>query len=140
MDSAESLGSKYKKNKDQRFENFANFTCLSFNGNKLITSGGGGIILFKDKKNYNEAVYLASQAKDNKTYFINQVGYNLRLSDLHSAIGLSQLKYLDKVLLKRKIHNQYKVLNKIKGLRILENPSYSSSNNWLIFFNYRKRL
>lgn len=133
LDSAESLGSKYKKNKDKGFKNFANFTCLSFNGNKLITSGGGGVILFNDKKNYNEAVYLASQAKDNKTYFIhNQVGYNLRLSDLHSAIGLSQLKYLDKVLLKKKkIHNQYKVLNKIKGLRILENPSYSSSNNWL---------
>ncbi len=135
LDSAESLGSSYKKKYGKNLNsNFAKYVCLSFNGNKIVTSGGGGAILFNDKKDYNKALYLSSQAKDNKTYFIhNEVGYNFRLSDLHSAIGLSQLKHLKKVIKKKnKIYEYYKKnLKKINGLRLLENPSYSKSNNWL---------
>tara|TARA_B100001250_G_scaffold411871_1_gene441594 strand:- start:465 stop:1634 length:1170 start_codon:yes stop_codon:yes gene_type:complete len=134
-DAAESLGSFYIKNsKKVHPGTISDYGCLSFNGNKIITSGGGGMIIFKNKKNYKKAAYLSSQAKDDSTYFIhNEVGYNFRMSDLHSSIGLSQFNNLHKVLRKKKIiHNFYeKKINKIKGLKILKNPNYSNSNNWL---------
>lgn len=134
-DAAESLGSFYiKKNKKIHPGTISDYGCLSFNGNKIITSGGGGMIIFKDKKNWEKATYLSSQAKDDSTYFIhNEVGYNFRMSDLHSSIGLAQLSNLPKVLKKKKlIHKFYKdKIKKIKGLKILENPNYCNSNNWL---------
>lgn len=139
-DSAESLGSRYKNKKKI---NNINFSCYSFNGNKLVTAGGGGIISTNNKKDFLKAKYLASQAKSDPINFIhNDIGYNFRISNLHASIGLSQLNSLPKVLKKKKIiHNLYiKELNNIPGLKILENPKYSLSNNWLnILFIDKKK-
>jgi len=107
---------------------------LSFNANKIITSGGGGMIIFKDKNLYKKGIYLASQAKDNSTYFIhNTVGYNFRLSSLHSSVGSAQISQISKIIKKKKmIHDLYKKeINKINGLTILEQPHYCVSNFWL---------
>ena len=135
-DASESLGSYYvkKKFKPKHSGTLGDVGCLSFNGNKIITSGGGGMILTKNKKYYTRARYLITQSKDNsKFYKHNNLGYNYRLSNLHSAIGLAQAKKLKIYLYKKKlIHNNYKRhINKIPGLKILENPKYSKSNNWL---------
>lgn len=134
-DAAESLGSFYiKKNKKIHSGTLGDFGCLSFNANKIITSGGGGIILFKDKSLYKKAIYLSSQAKNDSTFFIhNEVGYNFRMSDLHSSIGLAQLDNFSKVLKKKTIiHKLYKEkLKNVKGLTVLEKPEYCFSNYWL---------
>ena len=130
-DAAESLGSL---NYDKQRHNKIDFSCYSFNGNKLITSGGGGILSLKNKKQHIKASYLASQAKNDATNFIhNDVGYNFLLSNLHASIGLAQLLNIKKVLKKKKnINFAYKKrINKISGLKILDSPERCSSNYWL---------
>jgi len=85
-DAAESLGSY---SLDKKRKNKIYLSCYSLNGNKLITSGGGGVISTKDRKKYREAIYLASQAKKDPVQFIHDdVGYNMLLSNLHAAIGI----------------------------------------------------
>ena len=134
-DAAESLGSFYKINgKKRHAATVGDINCLSFNANKIITTGGGGMIIFKDKKDYQRAAYLSSQAKDDSTFFIhNEVGYNFRLSRLHSSIGLAQISKISKIIKKKKaIHNFYKTkINTIKGLKVLGQPDYCNSNHWL---------
>ena len=130
-DAAESLGSL---NYDKQRHNKIDFSCYSFNGNKLITSGGGGILSLKNKKQHIKASYLASQAKNDATNFIhNDVGYNFLLSNLHASIGLAQLLNIKKVLKKKKnINFAYKKrINKIYGLKILDSQEKCSSNYWL---------
>ena len=131
LDSAESLGSFYY---DKKKNIGIDFSCYSFNGNKLITSGGGGLISMNNIKDYNLATHLSSQAKKDAIQFIHDdVGFNFRMSNLHAAIGMSQISNLKKVKKKKqKIHNLYRdSINNIKGLFILPNPKYCSSNNWL---------
>ena len=143
-DAAESLGSFYLDRLSKKHPaTVGDFGCLSFNGNKIITSGGGGAIIFRDQKLFKRANYLASQAKDDSTYFIhNEVGYNFKISNLHSAIGIAQFTKIKKILKKKEeIHVRYKKeLNKIKGLKILEKPKYCKSNYWLniLFIEERK--
>ena len=134
-DASESLGSYYKnKTRNIHTGTLGRFGCLSFNSNKIITSCGGGMILTQDHKLAEKARYLISQAKDNKIYYIhNEVGYNFALSNIHSAVGYAQVKLLRKRLFKKKkIHNLYKKeISKIKGLKLLESPTYSKNNHWL---------
>ena len=134
-DAAESLGSFYKINgKKKHAATVGDINCLSFNANKIITTGGGGMIIFKNKKDYQKAAYLSSQAKDDPTFFIhNEVGYNFRLSRLHSSVGLAQISKIDKIIKKKRvIHKFYKDnINNIKGLKVLEQPDYCNSNYWL---------
>jgi perosamine synthetase len=134
-DAAESLGSYYNSGTIKKHAaTLGDLNCLSFNANKIITSGGGGMIIFKDKSLYKRGIYLSAQAKDNSTYFVhNDVGYNFRLSSLHSSIGLAQISKISKIIKKKKvIHNYYKKeINKINGLKILEQPNYCTSNFWL---------
>ena len=134
-DAAESLGSYLLNNKKKiHAGTIGDIGCLSFNGNKIVTSGGGGMLLMKKNFFFKYAKYLASQAVDDPINFIhNEAGYNFGLSNLHAAIGISQLDNLTKVIKKKsKIHNFYmNEIKKIKGLRILKNPDYCFSNNWL---------
>ena len=106
-DAAESLGSIHSDNKRN---NKIEYSCYSFNGNKLITSGGGGMLSLKNKKDYNRATYFAAQAKNDSIQFIHDdVGYNFLLSNLHASVGLAQLMNIKKVLKKkREINNIYK--------------------------------
>lgn len=135
-DAAESLGTKYIKGKfKDKFTSTVGFIgCISFNGNKIITSGGGGAIISSSKRLIKKAKHLINQSKTDPINFMHdEVGYNMKISNLHASIGCSQLKKLQKfITIKKKIHEYYKKkINKINGLKILEVPSYSNNNYWL---------
>ena len=132
-DAAEGLGNFYLtgKNKNKHVGTIGSFGCLSFNGNKVITSGGGGMILTNNKKLALKAKSLTTQAKKDPVFFIHDdIGYNYRLTNIQAALGIAQLKQLDKfVKIKRKIGNKYKsqlrninhVLQPLKKLKYCEN-------------------
>lgn len=132
-DAAEALGSYYK---NKHAGTFGDIGVLSFNGNKLITTGGGGAVMFKNKENYLKALKLATI---NKTphpfeYKYDKIGYNYRIPSLNAALGLSQLKKINFILkIKKKIY--LKILsffNRSEVFKILSEPNYCKSNYWLI--------
>ena len=135
-DASESLGTKYLKGKfNNKFTGtIGDIGCLSFNANKIITSGGGGMIVTNNKKIYEKALYLSNQAKDDPIKYIhNEVGYNFRITNIHAAIGLAQLKKI-KIFIKQKklIFDKYnKNMKNIEGLSIAQTPKYSLNNNWM---------
>ena len=144
-DASESLGTFYNKGKikGKHTGTIGNFGCISFNGNKIITTGGGGAILTNKYSDAKKARYLISQAKDDGVRFIhNQIGYNYSISNLHAAIGLSQInkiKYIKK--LKLKISDIYR--NRIKdipGLKLNESPNYADNNRWLNILKIDKKI
>ena len=107
---------------------------MSFNGNKIITTGSGGAVLTNSKKIAKTVTYLAEQAKDNSIKYIhNDIGYNYRLPNLNAAFGYGQLLNLDKFIKKRKfIYNFYcKYLDESGGTSILKPANYSNSNHWM---------
>jgi perosamine synthetase len=134
-DAAESFGSySYDKKKKYHSGTKGDIGCFSFNGNKIFTSGGGGMIATNNKSYAMKIFYLANQAKDDSIQFIhNEVGYNYRMSNLHAAFGNSQIDNLNKILKKKKIiHNIYlQHFNKISGLDLLKQTQNSYSNYWL---------
>ena len=142
-DAAESIGSYYKNYKNKKHSGtIGKFGCLSFNGNKLITTGGGGAILTQSKFLSDKARYLANQAKNDSIKFIhNEVGYNYRMSNLHAAVGLGQIEKIKKILLnKKKIYNQYlKNISSIKGIKVLNHPIYCEANNWINLIRINKK-
>ena len=98
-DAAESIGTFYGSGrfKNKHTGTVGQIGCLSFNGNKIITSGGGGMILTNNLKIANRARYLTTQAKDDSINYIhNDIGYNFRLSNIQAALGLAQLENLSK--------------------------------------------
>ena len=135
-DAAESIGTKYTKNKfkNKHTGTIGDFGVLSFNGNKIITSGNGGVVLTNSKKDYKKANYLIDQAKDDKINFIHHnVGFNYRLTNISAAIGLAQLEKLDFYLRRKKNIREYynKKIGKIRGLDLMKTPSYARNNYWL---------
>ncbi len=142
-DAAESFGSYYKNFKKKKHAGtIGKFGCLSFNGNKIISCGGGGMILTKKKKLADKARYLITQAKNDNINFIhNEVGFNYRMSNLHAAVGVSQLEQIDKFLFKKKkIFNEYsKEIKKIEGLSIVKSPKYCEANNWINLIQVEKK-
>lgn len=140
-DSAEALGSSYK---GQKCGTFGDISVLSFNGNKIITTSGGGAIVSKEKKQIEKAVFLATQARDNAPHYQHsEIGYNYRMSNICAGIGRGQMEVLDKhVLLRREMHNFYnKIFEKIEEVTLFSefNEDYYS-NFWLssILFNETK--
>ena len=130
-DAAEALGSKYK---NQQLGTFADFGIYSFNGNKIITTSGGGALVCKNKKLIEKAKFLATQARDEAPHYEHsEVGYNYRMSNVCAAIGVGQLEVLsDRVARKREIFNFYKnELSMIKEITFLEELEPSFSNYWL---------
>jgi len=111
-DAAESIGTFYTsgKFKSRHTGTIGKIGCLSFNGNKIMTTGGGGMILTDNKKIAKRAKYLTTQAKDDPVYSIhNEIGYNFRLTNVQAALGLAQLESLSKYIKKKKIiHERYK--------------------------------
>ncbi len=135
-DASESLGSKYQSGKlsSKHTGTVGKLGCLSFNGNKIITTGGGGAILTNEKSLAEKAFYFSNQAKDDQIKFIhNDIGYNYRLTNLQAAVGLAQSENLEKVLKKKKkIHETY--INFFKNCEfasILRSPVYANNNNWM---------
>ncbi|MEP3481022.1 MAG: DegT/DnrJ/EryC1/StrS family aminotransferase [Fuerstiella sp.] len=130
-DSAESLGASYK---GKFCGTGAVATTFSFNGNKIITTSGGGMIATEDSQLAERCRYLATQARQPVLHYEHdEVGYNYRMSNVIAAIGIGQLEVLaDRVARKRQINRQYKsLLNDIEGLSFMPEPEYSDSNCWL---------
>ena len=144
-DAAESIGTFYLsgKFKNKHTGTIGKIGCLSFNGNKVITTGGGGMILTNNIKIAKKAKYLITQAKDDPIYSIhNEVGYNFRLTNIQAALGIAQLEALSKYIKKKKIiHEKYKYkLNKIEGINISKVPRFARSNYWLNILEIDKDL
>lgn len=131
-DSAEALGSHYK---NQKCGTFGEIGVLSFNGNKIITTSGGGAIVTKSSAVKDKAVFLSTQARDNAPHYQHsEVGFNYRMSNICAGIGRGQMEVLDKhVNLRRKMHDFYAdYFAKIDGITILKEPSSDYySNHWL---------
>ena len=136
-DATESLGSKYRKGRfaGRHCGTVGDIGCLSFNGNKIITTGGGGMILTDDQIQAERAKYLSTQAKDDSVRYIhNEVGYNFRMTNIQAAMGVAQLEQLPKFLrIKKEIYRTYKEkIDVIPGLNIADVPEYADNNHWMI--------
>ena len=131
-DAAEALGSSYT---NQPCGTFGDFGVLSFNGNKVITTSGGGALLCHSEAVKKKAVFLATQAKEDAVYYEHtQVGYNYRMSNISASIGLGQLEVLSEHIQHRKQnHHFYKQLfENLSQVTIHQEPSENFiSNHWL---------
>lgn len=134
-DATESLGSCYAKGKlaGQFTGTIGDIGVYSFNGNKIITTGGGGMIVTKDRLLAKRALYISNQAKDDGIRYVhNEVGYNFRLTNLQSALGLAQLEQLEGFIkTKKRNYELYrKLLKAASGVEIMEIPEGTSPNYW----------
>lgn len=130
-DAAEALGAEYK----QRAAGSASWASFfSFNGNKIITTSGGGMICTNDETLDEHVRFLATQARDPATYYLHsQIGFNYRLSNVLAAIGLAQLEVLDdRVAARRRIRDYYgQHLSDLDGISFRPEAEFGRSNCWL---------
>lgn len=131
-DAAEALGSEYK---GRRCGSFGEFACLSFNGNKIITTSGGGALVCSTHEQAKKTKFYATQARDEAPHYQHsEIGYNYRLSNISAGIGRGQMTVLDDhVRRRREIHSWYmQALKDMPGVSINDNPSADyNSNFWL---------
>ncbi len=131
-DAAEALGSKYN---GKPLGSFGRIGVLSFNGNKIITTSGGGALLSNDKKFIDKAKFLATQARDNAPYYQHtEIGFNYRMSNVLAGIGRGQMQVIEERVKKRRcIYDFYKTnLSKYEGVTFIEEPNeVFYSNRWL---------
>ncbi|MGL4332405.1 MAG: LegC family aminotransferase [Bacteroidales bacterium] len=130
-DAAESLGSYYK---GQHTGTFGKIGVLSFNGNKTITTGGGGMLLFKDEELAKQAKHLTTQAKVPHAWeFVHDhIGYNYRMPNINAALGCAQMEQLDAILAdKRETAESYRRYFEDKEIRFFCEPEGCRSNYWL---------
>ena len=131
-DSAEALGSSYK---GQKCGTFGDIGVLSFNGNKIITTSGGGAIVTKTAAQKEKAVFYATQSRDNAPHYQHShIGYNYRMSNICAGIGRGQMEVLeDHVNLRRKMHDFYQAyFADKKGVTVFREPNSDYySNHWL---------
>lgn len=130
-DAAESIGSYYK---GKHTGTFGKMSILSFNGNKVITTGGGGMILTDDEQLAKMAKHLTTQAKVPHAweYVHDHIGYNYRLTNLNAAMGCAQMESLDHLLaLKRTLSEKYKEYFKNTEYKFFSEPEHCKSNYWL---------
>ena len=135
-DAAAALGTKYIKGKykNKFVGTIGDVGCFSFNGNKIITCGSGGLLATNNKTYYEQSKYLSTTACDRKIdYTHNALGYNYRLNNVNAAIGLAQIEKIKFYLkAKRKIFNFYKNNLKInEKFKIYKGPKYSNNNNYI---------
>lgn len=131
-DAAEALGSVYK---DQKCGTLGDYGVLSFNGNKIITTSGGGALVCKAKEMKDKAIFLATQARDQAPHYQHtEIGYNYRMSNVLAGIGRGQMEVLDKhVKLRRDNNTFYKeIFKNVSGITVFEEPNEDYySNHWL---------
>ncbi len=130
-DAAESLGSFYK---EKHTGTFGKLGILSFNGNKTITTGGGGMIITDDEKLAKLAKHLTTQAKvpHKWNYEHDYIGYNYRLTNLAAALGVAQIEQLPEIIKsKRELANRYIDFFKDTEIEFCKEPKNSKSNYWL---------
>ena len=131
-DAAEALGSRHG---GRHMGTFGRLGILSFNGNKLVTTGGGGAILTDDPQLAREIKHKTTTAKVPHAweYHHDEIGYNYRLPNLNAALGCAQLEYLPELLAsKRRLARRYRdALNDVDGVAVLWEPARATSNFWL---------
>lgn len=131
-DAAEALGSTYK---GRKCGTFGDFGILSFNGNKIITTSGGGALVCKNEESKKRAIYLATQARDIAAHFQHsEIGYNYRMSNVLAGIGRGQMEVLDKHIGLRRANQQFykKIFSEVPGITVFEEPNAAYfSNHWL---------
>jgi len=131
-DSAEALGSTYK---GRKCGTFGDISILSFNGNKIITTSGGGALVSKDKKIKDKAIFLATQARDEAPHYEHShIGYNYRLSNICAGIGRGQMEVLDThIALRRSMHAFYQdIFKDVAGVEVFSEATNALfSNHWL---------
>ena len=130
-DAAEALGATYG---DTPLGRFGQFGVFSFNGNKIITTSGGGMLVSDDESAIVKARKLASQAREDAPHYEHtEIGYNYRLSNVLAAIGRGQLRVLeDRVAARRRIFDWYQeFLGDLPGVRFMPEAEYGRSTRWL---------
>lgn len=131
-DAAEALGSTYK---GKACGTFGRFGILSFNGNKIITTSGGGALVCHTQEDKDKAVFLSTQARDNAPHYQHShIGYNYRMSNIVAGIGRGQMEVLnDRIEARRKMHDFYvDVFKDINGVEVFSEPNEDYySNHWL---------
>lgn len=136
VDAAEALGAQYQKNNGgwAHAGTGATAAIFSFNGNKIITTSGGGMLASDDETFIKQARFLSQQARDPAPHYEHsQIGYNYRMSNIVAAIGLGQLQVLDeRVEQKRRIFDYYQeALGSLPGIEFMPEPAYAKSTRWL---------
>ena len=131
LDSAESLGASYTGGR--KAGSGGDAAILSFNGNKIITTSGGGMLVTRHKAWADEARFLATQARDPAPHYEHSTfGYNYRLSNICAAIGLGQMEVLDdRAARRREIFSRYKVALERPGISFMPEPEGQYSTRWL---------
>ena len=131
-DAAEALGSTYK---GRACGTFGRFGILSFNGNKIITTSGGGALVCHNQQDKDKAVFLSTQARDNAPHYQHShIGYNYRMSNIVAGIGRGQMEVLnDRVKARRSMHDFYvEIFKDIDGVEVFSEPTEEYySNHWL---------
>jgi len=130
-DATESLGAKYK---GRMVGHLGDIACFSFNGNKLVTTGGGGMLVTDNEEWAQRARYITTQAKDDPVEYIhNEIGYNYRLTNIQAALGVAQMEQIDDyIVAKRRIAAAYgEGLEGIPGLEPMRQASWAESAFWL---------
>ena len=131
-DSAEALGSSFK---GQKCGTFGDFAILSFNGNKIITTSGGGALITRSLQLKERAVFLATQARDEAPHYQHsEIGYNYRLSNIAAGIGRGQMEVLDAHVAKRREMNEFyrELFSPVKEVKVLNEPENTYfCNHWL---------
>lgn len=131
VDSAESLGGSHRGGR--KCGTGGEVSILSFNGNKIITTSGGGMLVTKSEKLAEEARFLATQARDPAPHYEHSTyGYNYRLSNICAAIGIGQMEVLDaRVARRRKINDRYQAAFNRQGVTFMPEPEGQHSTKWL---------
>ena len=131
-DAAEALGSTYK---NRNCGTFGEMAILSFNGNKIITTSGGGALVCKTKEQKDQAVFLSTQARDDAPHYQHsQIGYNYRMSNISAGIGRGQMEVLDERVDSRRKNNQFyqDLFKDFEGVAVFNEPDEDYySNHWL---------
>jgi perosamine synthetase len=130
-DATESLGAAYK---ERKVGTLGDIGCFSFNGNKLITTGGGGMLVMDNAEWAQRAKYLTTQAKDDAVEFVHgEIGFNYRLTNVLAALGVAQMEVVDRYIeKKRHIANQYaRALGAVAGLTLMREADWAFSTYWM---------
>jgi dTDP-4-amino-4,6-dideoxygalactose transaminase len=139
-DAAEGLGGEFEKRK---LGSFGLGAALSFNGNKILTTSGGGMLVTNNEKFAEKVRFWATQSRENfQWYEHKEIGYNYRLSNILAALGKSQLNRIDKIVSRRRevreIYKKY--LGELDGVQVQIDPTWGKSNAWLSVVTFEKRV
>jgi perosamine synthetase len=139
-DGAEALGARYK---GRKVGSLSKLCCLSFNGNKIITGGNGGMVLTNDEVVARRVRYLSTQAKDDAVEFVHgAIGFNYRMANINAALALAQAEHLDEfVARKRDFVERYDAsFSDLSGVRMWREAPWAESSHWMAVLTVDERL